>query len=211
MATVFIDGTVYNNDKKSLVNMCLLSIGEAPLPEEVKIDPILDADGSVETPADIQYGTDAYVAKLKVEEATISILSEGWWFNTDYSFTLKPNDNGYIILPDNILSIDVTGNYIFKGNQLYNTKNHTYTITSDVKCDIVWLSDYKDLPPKAYNYIGMSAARKFQSAVIGSEILYKYTRIDEDEAREALMREHLKIMDYNIADSNITTRTSNPV
>lgn len=211
MATVFIDGTVYKNNKMGLVNTCLGAIGEAPLPENILLDPVLDIDGNVITPADIQHGTDAYVAKLKVEETTISVLSEGWWFNTDYNFKLYPNENNNIIMPDNVLTIRIKDNYIFKSGQLYDVSNHTYTITQPVTCDIIWLVDYKDLPPKAYNYIGALAARKFQTSVIGSKDLFQYTKIEEEEYREALVREHLRVMGYNLNVTNITNRTSNPV
>jgi hypothetical protein len=53
-------------------------------------------------------------------------------------------------------------------------------------CDIVWLVDYANLPPEAYEYISLRSARKFQQKVIGALETDQFTMRDEQDALSKL-------------------------
>jgi len=201
MATIFTDGTIYIRTKVNMINQCLLAIGETPLPEETVID-------------DLVLGTDADVARRLVETTMVEVQSRGWYFNTDYDFPLLPDVNNFISLPPSVLRID-TGNspdrnrYIEINSRVYDLLNKTYVIPNPIIADVIWLKDYEELPPEAYEYISLRAARKFQQRVIGSSEISRFTELDEADALINLQRRQLQINDYTMRNEKVSTRTHN--
>lgn len=198
--TIFTDGTVYKMNKLGMINECLLAIGEMSYPEDTDV-------------AKLPEGTDVFIAKRKVEETMIEVQTQGWYFNTDTSFKLLPDADGFISLSPNILKIDFNNyeepnRYVRRNNSVYDIKEHTFKINKTILGDIIWLNQYDELPPTAYNYIKVKAARKFQQRVIGSDTLTKYNVSDEIEAQVALDREQLEYMKYNLRANNLRRDTN---
>lgn len=197
MATIFTDGITYSNTKLDMINDCLLSIGEMPYPDGTLI-------------SDIQTGEDGDIARRVIEETMIEIQSQGWFYNTDYMYNLVPDAiNGFITLPPNALRVDLhEGRYVLRGKRLYDRDNFTYKIEETLYGDIVWLVDYEDLPTNAYLYISMRAARKFQQRVIGSQELFSFTQLDEQEALINMQREHMQYQDYNMRAKELNRKSN---
>ena len=196
--TIFTDGVVYSNTKLDMINDCLLSIGEMPYPDGTLV-------------SDIQTGEDGDVARRMVEEVMVEVQSRGWFFNTDYNYNFVPDTNNFITLSPNALRVDFHNNqYVLRGKRVYNRDKFTYALPDiDVlKGDIVWLVDYEDLPPNAYMYISMRAARKFQQKVIGSQELAAYTQLDETDALVNMQREQLQYQEYNMRAKEISRHTN---
>lgn len=201
MATVFSDGTVYAKSKLDMINDCLLAIGEVPFIDGTNVDAI-------------PLGTDGELAKRIVEKTMVEIQSQGWYFNTDYDFTLVPDSNNFITMPPNTLRVDFgetefTHRYVFKDVRVYDNKEHTYEIFNKLTADVVWLVDYDTLPPEAYEYISLRAARKFQQKVIGAIETDQFTTRDEADALQNLQRRQLQTQDYRIQSGKVSTRTHN--
>lgn len=199
--SIYTDGSVYASNKLGLVNMCLLAIGEKPLPEGTLLE-------------ELQAGTDGAIAKDIVPQVLQEVCSRGWFFNTDYNYKFIPDSNGYIVAPPNLLRIDVgrtvnRQNVIIKNNKFYDRTTQSYIFSEPVYADAYWLVDYEDLPVAAYEYIGLRSARKFQQTVIGSTSLAQYTAIDEQEALINMKREHARYQDYNML-SRVVRRNVNP-
>ena len=198
---IFTDGTIWSNTKIGMINICLQAIGEAPFPEGTLV-------------ADLGDGTDGAIAAHTVERTMIEVQNRGWYFNTDYNFKFIPNSNDFIPLPPNILRIDVGNTYnrhkiIFKSGRMYDVENRTYKFTDSVEADAIWLTDYADLPPAAYLYIALRAARKFQQTVIGSTETHGFTMLDEQDALMNMQREHHQYQDYDLRSSRVSNRNSN--
>lgn len=195
---VFLDGTTWSKSKLGMINDCMLSIGDVPFPEGTLISSLL-------------LGTDGDTARRLVESTMIEVQSRGWYFNTDYDFKLVPDDEGFISVPPNVLKLDfgrspTPHRYIKRNGRVYDMLNKTYQISNTLYPDIVWLVDYGELPPEAYEYISLRAARKFQQKVIGSTELANFTMLDEQDALTHLQRLQLQIQDYNLQDSRVSTR-----
>ena len=202
MATIFTDGTLWSQTKLDMINSCLLGIGEAPLPAGTAPDALPE-------------GTDGYVAKLVVEETMVEVQNRGWFFNTDAQFLFTLDEFGFIATAPNLLRIDAgasgeRGNVIIKQAKLWNLRNQTFIWDADVTLKAIWLVDYADLPAAAFQYIALRSARKFQQRVIGSESLFKYTELDEQEAHTNMVREHMQYKDFNILDNRAISRKRNP-
>lgn len=134
----------------------------------------------------------AYAALI---EASRDVQTVGWNFNTDNEYTLIRNDVGEIAVPADCLSIDVSPSdasidIVQRANKLYDRTNKTFTLDRDLRCDITWFQPFEELPQAARTYILRKAGRRYQAGSVGSELLYKFTQVDEDEARDVLLRVH---------------------
>ena len=198
--TIFQDGTLYTKSHLDMINQCLLAIGEAPFPSGTLV-------------SSLQLGTDGETASRLVKTTMVEVQTRGWYFNTDYNFDVFVDQNNFITLPPNTLRVDfgTTGNqYIMRNGKVYDMLNQTYAISvSPLELDAVWLVDYENLPPEAYEYIALRAARKFQQKVIGSTETAKFTMLDESDALNNLMRLQLQTNDYNLQNSRVSTRVHN--
>jgi hypothetical protein len=199
MATIFQDGTLWTQTKLDMINTCLLAIGEVPFPAGTAT-------------AGIPEGTDGYIAKIIVEETMIEVCNKSWWFNTEKDASLIPDATDRVVLPPNILRIDSSGgNYFIKAGRVYDSQQKTDVFESAVTLDLFYLVDFADLPPSAFRYVSLRAARKFQQRVVGSQELHTFSLQDELDAHDALKREHMQYRNYNLIEGNrIISRTQNP-
>ncbi len=74
----------------------------------------------------------------------------GWHFNTEYGKSFAEDTNGEIPLGSDILRADATleansKDLVQRGLRMYDRKNHTFTISTDVKLDIVAKLTFEDL------------------------------------------------------------------
>lgn len=147
---------------------------------------------------------DVAIASQILREITVSVLSEGWQFNTDINWPLVPSvGTGEVFIPANCLQIDTSGidqglDVAQRGSRLYDRTARSYAFTSTVMVDMVILLDFIELPQAARNYIAVRAARVFQNRTIGSETLAGFTAQDEARTRTALKRLDSNNADYNI-------------
>lgn len=188
--TIYDDGALDPLDKLGMVNICLQSIGELPLEPGTVL-------------AELQPGTDAYLARDLVTKAMVEVQRKGYFFNTDYNFTFIPDQDGFIVAPANLLRIDVgnTGNrskIILQQGKFYNTETQDYIFSKPVKANAIWLKDYNQLPYTAWNYIALVAARNFELSVLNSPDVGSSIVKRELVAREELIKEHLQYRDINL-------------
>lgn len=172
------------------VNIMLGTIGESPI-------------NSIEAASGV---SDAIIARQILNEVAIQVQEEGWHFNVETNFVLTPADpSKEIFVPDNCIEVDAEDTRVdvaIRGNRLYDRINHTFAFTSDIKCSVVLLLPFEDLPQAARHYITIRAARVFQQRVVGSQVLGAFTEKDEMRARMALRRYESKTADYNILTGN---------
>ena len=173
--------------KLDAVNQMLSSIGEAPAVSLTTDNP------------------EIAIAESTLDEISRSIQAEGWNFNTEYEYPFTPDGNGQITIPTNILSITDNkikslGQYLttVREGKLYDKIAHSYTFTTTVYCDVVWVYDFDDLPQPFKEYITTRASRVFASRVVGSEEQVKLIAQDE-----ALLRSNCITYDTSTAEPNV--------
>ena len=177
--------------KLDAVNLMLASIGQSPLNTITGTIP-----------------KDAAKAILSLDNALRELLTQGWSFNSDREYPLSPDGNFQIDIPSAAIFVDPTygENYTMRydasgtpGMRLYNNNTRLFDdFTSVVKCDIIWLFEYEQIPQHARQLVSMKAARKFQSGIVASTILYQFTREMETEAYAGFRRMEKRQKDYNI-------------
>lgn len=172
------------------VNIMLGTIGETPI-------------NSIEAASGV---SDAVIARQILNEVSIQVQEEGWHFNVETNFVLTPAyPSKEIFVPDNCIEVDAEDTRVdvaIRGNRLYDRINHTFKFDGDIKCNIVLLLPFEDLPQAARHYVTIRAARVFQQRVVGSQVLGTFTEKDEMRARMALRRYEAKTADYNILTGN---------
>ena len=198
---IFANGAIWAKSELNMINDSLLSIGEVPFLEGTIVDLL-------------PVGTDGETAKRLIRTTMVEVQSRTWYFNTDYNFKLVPDSNKFITMPPNTLRVDF-GNtsykhqYTIKNGSIYDYLNQTFIIEEIIEADVTWLVDYAELPPEAYEYISLRAARKFQQKVIGAQETDTFTLRDEADALINLQRRQLQSQDYNLGNSRVSTRIHN--
>lgn len=182
-----------------------------PTTELEAINTILSVIGEspISSLSDVSAVADAVVAQSTLSEVNRQVQTKGWHFNTEYDYVLAPSVSGEIIVPSNFLRVDSFGDdkdvdVTQRGTRLYNRKDHTYTFTKSLKCEVVVLLPFDEMPQAARHYVTIKAARVFQSRTVGSDALYQFTALDERDAMLDLKRAEGITGDYNILTGNPT-------
>lgn len=171
------------------VNSMLLSIGQAPV-STLSVTGIRDVN----------------IARELLKASTRRCLVMGWDFNTDDTYEIQPDTNGLCVVPSGALSVDASSKYERltqrrhpSGNMAFYSKdNQSFTFDAPVSAKIVWGFAFEDLPEAARNYIATYAGRRFQSRVVGSQILDRFEEEDELKAWVTLQREERRTADTNM-------------
>ena len=159
------------------VNQILASVGQAPVTTLDQTNP----DVAI-----------AYDALLQVSK---DVQSEGWSFNREEHYDFTPDSNNEIVIPNNVLQLDLTKNSyscdkkaVRRNGKLYDKHNHTYEWTDGaVSCDVVWFFDWVDLPAPFQNYITTRAAAVVSSRIVGDANQYQMINREEAFLRSVIM------------------------
>lgn len=176
--------TTHKLTKLQAVNIVLSNVGQAPVTSITSTNPMVAIADSI------------------IDEVSHSLQSEGWVFNTEQDYPFTPDNNKNILIPDNILSLDVApwADYepIIRSGKLYDKRNHTYEFTEKLYAQVVWYFEFEDIPEVFKQYITVRAANLFAGRAVGSTEVVKYSEREEILARTACMEYETKQGDYNM-------------
>jgi hypothetical protein len=152
----------------------------------------------VETRVETQANPDVAIALNTLREVSREVQSEGWTFNKEFDYTLTPNSNNEILIPDDMLQVDLnisSKNFnnrqfdsINRGGKLYDRIKHTYKWTDpSVKADILWYFEWEYIPDPIQAFIVARAAAIFSSRTIGDPNQYQILQQKEAFARAMAM------------------------
>ena len=154
------------------VNQILSSVGQAPVTTLDQTNP------------------DVAIAYDTLTQVSREVQSEGWTFNKEYHYPFTPDSNNEIVIPANVLQMDLDrdGGYtdksiIRRNGKLYDKQSHSYTFTEEVECDVVWLFDWVDLPRPIQDYITARATCQVIQKIVGDANLYKLCQEKEGFTR----------------------------
>ena len=152
----------------------------------------------VETRVETQANPDVAIALNTLREVSREVQSEGWTFNKEFDYTLTPNSYNEILIPDDMLQVDLnisskrSGNRQFdsinRGGKLYDRIKHTYKWTDpSVQADILWYFEWEYIPDPIQAFIVARAAAIFSSRTIGDPNQYQILQQKEAFARAMAM------------------------
>lgn len=138
---------------------------------------------------------------------------KGWWFNTNRTVSLLPNNLGEVLIPTEALSYSITkhqldwqqpavkSQLVKRGNRLYDSYNNTYEINRTILADLVILLEIEDLPQAAASYLKHYAAAEYYVDDDGD--LNKAARLNERVmlAWQNLKSEQMRVQSVNAFDS----------
>lgn len=169
------------------INTMLSFIGEAP---------VSSITGNI--------GTDVAVAVNILDETSMSVQSQGWFFNREFEVTQTRDTNNKVPLDSNCVQAEASRpyqylyQYTIRNGFLYDLKNHTDVFTYDPQIDKVLVQQFEHLPEYARRYIVVKASRRFAARYIGASELVKLANIDEQEAHVQFEQADSRAMDANI-------------
>ena len=148
----------YTTTQLSAVNEILGSIGQAPVT-------VLD-----------QTNPEVAFAFNTLMDISREVQAEGWSFNREYEYPVTPDTSGNIVIPSNILQMDLSKSAfntaydtVIRDGKLYDKLNHTFTWDATVtyKVVVLWMFDFDDLPQPFRDYITAKAATRAAIRLVG--------------------------------------------
>lgn len=128
-------------------------------------------------------------------EKSRDIQSKGWWFNTQRSFRLLPDEQGYVSIPSNTLAIntdDPNSKYAVRDDHIIDLNNNTYKFGEPISLSIIEEVEFNNLPYAAAKAIAYNAAIEMQRSFEMDRNKLSSLAIDYREAEMELKKEHLR-------------------
>lgn len=199
--SVRLFATVSPTTEIEAVNTMLSVIGESPVNSFEEIT------------------ADVAVARNTLIEVSRAVQLEGWHWNTDDNYPLRPDTvTQKIKLSPACLRVHFPEpqdkELVVRGAYVYDRANHSYTFPSDFHTEVTMTIQlpFEELPEAARRYITIRAARVYQARVVGSGTLFDFSERDEAMARTTLLAEEHKLDRPNILKGTLPpTGTWNPV
>lgn len=142
----------------------------------------------------------AQSALLTIQRVSKQFQLRGWWFNREEGLVLSPTTGGEIILPSTTLKVDPTdtsSKLVWRGNRLYDSKNHTYNIGQSVTVNMSILLPTNELPEVAAMYLMHKSAYDFYVADDGDEMKSKALLYESDKAYADVKAQQLQMSNVN--------------
>tara|TARA_R100000655_G_scaffold5606_1_gene17103 strand:+ start:97 stop:711 length:615 start_codon:yes stop_codon:yes gene_type:complete len=169
------------------INQILMACGQAPVTTLDETNP------------------DVAIAYQTLLEVSREVQSEGWAFNTEPHYVMTPDTNNEIVIPNNVLQIDLSSSnasnkqVIRRSGKLYDKENHTFLWEDGpIDCDILWLFDWVDIPRAVQDYITARASTVVSSRIVGDKTQYEMLQQKEAYARAMAMEYECNQGDYSM-------------
>ena len=157
------------------INQMLAAVGQMPVTS-------IDLDQS-----ELPTNPDVAMAQETLNQVSREVQAEGWSFNREYNYPFEPNTSDEILIPSNVLQLDLCREEFGNLNKdairrvdsddnkakLYDKTAHTFKWSGTQYCDVMWLFDWEELPTPIVDYIINKAAAVFAQRVIGDANLYQ--------------------------------------
>ena len=152
-----------------------------------------------------QTNPDVAIALNTLREVSREIQSEGWSFNKEYDYPLAPDSNNEVIIPNNMLQVDLNTTYtqnmdrnaVNREGKLYDKTAHSFTWKDDeLRVDVIWLFDYDNIPTPIQSFIVAKASTIVSSRIIGDPNQYQMLQQKEQEARSTALEYECSQGDY---------------
>ena len=168
------------------INQILMACGQAPVTTLDETNP------------------DVAIAYQTLLEVSREVQSEGWTFNTEAHYEMTPNTDNEIVIPANVLQIDLSKSNatdkqpVRRNGKLYDKEHHTNKWTDGaVDVDIIWFFDWVDLPGPIQDYITTRAATITSSRIVGDTEQYQILQQKEAYMRAMAMEYECNQGDYS--------------
>ena len=152
-----------------------------------------------------QTNPDVAIALNTLREVSREVQAEGWTFNKEFNYPITPNNNNEVIIPNNVLQIDLNRDDVTnmnrdsvnRGGKLYDRTAHSYIWEDEtVYVDITWYLDWDNIPTPIQAFIVARAASIVSSRIIGDSNQYQMLQQKEAFARSMALEYECNQCDY---------------
>jgi hypothetical protein len=152
-----------------------------------------------------QTNPDVAIALNTLREVSREVQAEGWTFNKEFNYPITPNNNNEVIIPNNVLQIDLNRDDVTnmnrdsvnRGGKLYDRTAHSYIWEDEtVYVDITWYLDWANIPTPIQAFIVARAASIVSSRIIGDSNQYQMLQQKEAFARSMALEYECNQGDY---------------
>lgn len=169
-----------------VVNDMLAALGESPLNDLNEGHPL------------------APIGQRMIATANAREQSKSWWFNKEL-VDLSPDPAGSIYLPNDTIRVDPQEpslHYVQRGRRLYKpyapSLEDKFKFTAPVRCWLVRLVPFEDLPATAQIVVSFSAQLDFQKAYDADQAKFQQLVLEYRQALVTLNAEHIRSQDANL-------------
>ena len=157
-----------------------------------------------------QTNPDVAIALNTLREVSREIQSEGWSFNKEYDYSITPDSNNEVVIPNNMLQIDLNQTYtqnmdrdaINREGKLYDKTAHSFVWTDDkLYVDVIWYFDWTSIPTPIQAFIIAKAATIVSSRIIGDSNQYQMLQQKEALAQATALEYECNQGDYTFFGS----------
>lgn len=157
-----------------------------------------------------QTNPDVAIALNTLREVSREVQAEGWTFNKEYDYPITPDSNNEVLIPNNVLQMDLNQNYpvnmnrdsVNRGGKLYDRTAHSYEWTDEtLYVDITWLMSWENIPTPIQSFITARAAAIVASRIIGDPNQYQMLQQKEAFARSMALEYDCNQGDYSFFGS----------
>ena len=151
-----------------------------------------------------QTNPDVAIALNTLREVSREVQAEGWTFNKEYDYTITPDNNNEVLIPNDVLQMDLNRDRtvnlnrdsVNRGGKLYDRMAHSYKWTDDtLYVDIIWELSWGSIPEPIQAFIIARAASIVSSRIVGDPNQYQML-----QQKEAYTRAMALEYDCNQAD-----------
>ena len=152
-----------------------------------------------------QTNPDVAIALNTLREVSREVQAEGWTFNKEFNFPITPDSNNEVLIPNNVLQIDLNRDDVTnmnrdsvnRGGKLYDRTAHSYIWEDEtVYVDITWYLDWDNIPTPIQAFIVARAASIVSSRIIGDGNQYQMLQQKEAFARSMALEYECNQGDY---------------
>jgi hypothetical protein len=157
-----------------------------------------------------QTNPDVAIAYNTLLEVSREVQAEGWTFNKEYNYPITPDSNDEVIIPNNVLQMDLNQEYtqnmnrssVNRDGKLYDRTNHTLKWTDEtLYVDVIWERSFNSIPTPVRAFIIARAAAIVSSRIVGDPNQYQMLQQKEAFARAMAMEYETSQGDYTFFGS----------
>jgi hypothetical protein len=145
---------------------------------------------------------DINAARIRIDEATRTLLKRGWWFNTDPCVTLSPDEGTKEITLTNILKVKGLSQFVtLQNGKLYDPHTRSYEFSGDVTVELVNSYPWEFLPESAQDYIMYKAGHDMVVHELEDLNKAQYLSREVQEAMLQLKKEEIELQPRNVLNT----------
>ena len=157
---------------------------------------------------------DVVDAKDELDEARVTLLTRGWWFNRVRNVTMTRDALGRIKVPTNVLSIQLSDKsqlrdypeLAIQDEYLYNLYDDTRVFTQDMTFDVLRDIPWDSMPPTAQQYAMYNALAQYIDAKLEDTARTNTAKDSAMEQLTLLNAEEINSLDLNMFNNPAAAR-----